>query len=61
MANNSLAAAELLFVLGLLGWFFYAQQITKKHTAQLKKEHEAAPPASSEPSSKTSSEAQDRN
>lgn len=45
MANSSLAAAELLFVVGLLGWFFYSQQATSKRNAQLKKETEAAPTA----------------
>lgn len=40
MANNSLAAAELLLVVGLLGWFFYSsQQATAKRKAEVKPEN----------------------
>lgn len=36
MANNSLAAAELLLVLGLVGWMFYSQSAASKRAAERK-------------------------
>ncbi|WP_172452520.1 hypothetical protein [Chromatium okenii] len=39
MASNSLAAAELLLVVGLFGWFFYSsQQAAAKRKAEVKPE-----------------------
>ncbi|MBK1641795.1 hypothetical protein CKO12_07925 [Chromatium okenii] len=53
MAGSSLAAAELLLVVGLLGWFFYSQQAASKRTAQLKQEQEPTPTPASDSSPST--------